>query len=139
MDTGPERRVLGRDPGKLFLPVAQSLVYNYTQANLESHLAQSSSLPHCVCNVIHVRKNHSTFGLGTLPVLMTDHEPVLAFTGEQTRSGTSSLDQPETVLSVFTFSHKPIAVRIEDPFRPACAAVTSSADLCSPVSTLRAA
>ena len=82
VDTGPERRVLGRDPGKLFLPVAQSLVYNYTQVNVESHLAQSSSLPHCVRKVIYVRKNHSTFGLGTLRVLMTDHEPVLAFTRE---------------------------------------------------------
>ena len=103
------------DPGKLILPVVQSLVYNYTQANVESHLAQSSSLLHWVRNVIHVRKNHPTFGLGTLRVLVTDHESVLAFTREYTGSGSSFGDQPETVLCVFSFSHNPIAVRIEDP------------------------
>ena len=67
------------DPGKLFLPVVQSLVYNYTLVNVESQLAQSRSLLHWVRNVIHVRKAHPTFGLGTLRVLPTDHESVLAF------------------------------------------------------------
>ena len=103
------------DPGKLFLPVVQSLVFNYTQTNVESHLAQSSSLLHWVRNVIHVRKNHPVFGLGALRVLTTDHESVLAFTREYAGSGTSFGDQPETVLCVFSFSHNPVAFRIEDP------------------------
>ena len=55
------------DPGKLYLPVVQSLVYNYTLVNVESQLAQSRSLLHWVRNVIHVRKAHPTFGLGTHP------------------------------------------------------------------------
>ena len=55
------------DPGKLYLPVVQSLVYNYTLVNVESQLAQSRSLLHWVRNVIHVRKAHPTFGLGIDP------------------------------------------------------------------------
>ncbi|TFD33346.1 maltose alpha-D-glucosyltransferase [Cryobacterium cryoconiti] len=102
------------DPGKLFLPVVQSLVYNYTQTNVESNLAQSSSLLHWIRNVIHVRKNHPVFGLGALRVVKTNHESVLAFTREYAGSGTSFGDQPETLLCVFSFSHNPIAVRIED-------------------------
>ena len=46
------------DPGKLFLPVVQSLVYHYSLVNVESQLAQSRSLLHWVRNVIHTRKAH---------------------------------------------------------------------------------
>ena len=60
------------DPGKLYLPVVQSLVYNYTLVNVESQLAQSRSLLHWVRNVIHVRKAHPTFGLGHMRVLPTE-------------------------------------------------------------------
>jgi maltose alpha-D-glucosyltransferase / alpha-amylase len=102
------------DPGKLFLPVVQSLVYNYTQTNVESHLAQSGSLLHWVRNVIHVRKAHPAFGLGSIRVLATDHESVLAFTRSYAGSGTQFGDQPETLLCVFSFAHNPVAFRIED-------------------------
>ena len=60
------------DPGKLYLPVVQSLVYNYSLVNVESQLAQSRSLLHWVRNVIHVRKAHPTFGLGSIRVLETE-------------------------------------------------------------------
>jgi maltose alpha-D-glucosyltransferase/alpha-amylase len=102
------------DPGKLYLPVVQSLVYNYTQTNVESQLAQSGSLLHWVRNVIHVRKAHPTFGLGSIRVLTTNHESVLAFVREYEGSGSSFGDQPETVLCVFSFSHNPIAFTIDD-------------------------
>jgi maltose alpha-D-glucosyltransferase/alpha-amylase len=103
------------DPGKLYLPVVQSLVYNYAQTNVESHLAQSGSLLHWIRNVIHVRKGHPTFGLGSVRVLQTDHESVLAFVREYAGSGSSFGDQPETVLCVFSFAHNPVAFHIDDP------------------------
>jgi len=102
------------DPGKLYLPVVQSLVYNFVQTNVESHLAQSGSLLHWIRNVIHVRKNHPTFGLGSIRVLATDHESILAFVREYPGSGTAFGDQAETVLCVFSFAHNPVAFRIED-------------------------
>nr|WP_246287158.1 maltose alpha-D-glucosyltransferase [Schumannella luteola] len=103
------------DPGKLYLPVVQSLVYNYSLVNVESQLAQSRSLLHWVRNVIHVRKNHPTFGLGSIQVLDTDHESVLAFVRDHPGSGTQFGDQPERVLCVFSFAHNPVSVRIRMP------------------------
>ena len=100
------------DPGKLYLPVVQSLVYNYTLVNVESQLAQSRSLLHWVRNVIHVRKAHPTFGLGTMRVLETDNESVLAFIREYRGSGTHFGDQSERILCVYSFAHNPVAVRI---------------------------
>ena len=101
------------DPGKLYLPVVQSLVYNYTLVNVESQLAQSRSLLHWVRNVIHVRKAHPTFGLGTMRVLPTDNESVLAFVREYAGTGTQFGDAPERILCVFSFAHNPVAVQID--------------------------
>jgi len=103
------------DPGKLFLPVVQSLVYNYNLVNVESQLAQSRSLLHWVRNVIHVRKGHPTFGLGSLRVLQTNHESVLAFVREYEGSGQQFGDSAEAVLCVFSFSHNPVSVEIDVP------------------------
>jgi len=101
------------DPGKLYLPVVQSLVYHYNQINVESQLAQSRSLLHWIRNVIHVRKAHSTFGFGAMKVLKTDHESVLAFVRSYEGSGSYLGGQAEDVLCVFSFSHNPVAVRID--------------------------
>ncbi|WP_309714204.1 maltose alpha-D-glucosyltransferase [Pseudolysinimonas sp.] len=100
------------DPGKLYLPVVQSLVYNYTLVNVESQLAQSRSLLHWVRNVIHVRKAHPVFGLGSIRVLPTDDESVLAFVRDYAGSGSSHGDRPEQVLCVYSFAHNPVAVTI---------------------------
>jgi maltose alpha-D-glucosyltransferase/alpha-amylase len=100
------------DPGKLFLPIVQSLVYNYQHINVESQLAQSRSLLHWIRNVIHVRKGHPTFGLGSLRVLPTNHESVLAFVREYSGSGSQFGDRPERVLCVFSFAHNPVSVTI---------------------------
>lgn len=101
------------DPGKLYLPVVQSLVYNYQHINVESQLAQSRSLLHWIRNVIHVRKGHPTFGLGELKVVKTNHESVLAFVREYAGSGTKFGDLPERVLCVFSFAHNPVSVTID--------------------------
>ncbi|MEX1077619.1 MAG: maltose alpha-D-glucosyltransferase [Homoserinimonas sp.] len=100
------------DPGKLYLPIVQSLVYNFALTNVESQLAQSRSLLHWVRNVIHVRKAHPVFGLGSITVLETDNPSVLAFirsfSGDQQRFG----DSPEDVLCVFSFAHNPVSVTV---------------------------
>jgi maltose alpha-D-glucosyltransferase/alpha-amylase len=101
------------DPGKLYLPIVQSLVYNYNLINVESQLAQSRSLLHWVRNVIHVRKGHPTFGLGGLRVLPTDHDSVLAFVREYEGESATFGDSPENVLCVFSFSHNPVSATIK--------------------------
>ena len=101
------------DPGKLFLPVVQSLVYNYTLINVESQLAQSRSLLHWIRNVIHVRKAHPTFGMGSLRVVPSSHESVIAFVREYQGSETQFGDSAESILCVFSFAHNPVTVDIE--------------------------
>ncbi len=103
------------DPGKLYLPVVQSLVYHYNQINVESQLAQSRSLLHWIRNVIHVRKAHPTFGLGTMRVLETDNESVLAFVREYRGTGTHLGDAAERILCVFSFAHNPVSATITAP------------------------
>jgi maltose alpha-D-glucosyltransferase / alpha-amylase len=107
------------DPGKLFLPVVQSLVYNYGHVNVESQLAQSRSLLHWVRNVIHVRKAHPVFGLGDIEVIPTDNDAVLAFvrrsTPTESHGGLNFHEQPETVLCVFSFAHNPVSVTLQAP------------------------
>jgi maltose alpha-D-glucosyltransferase/alpha-amylase len=90
-------------------------VYNYSLINVESQLAQSRSLLHWVRNVIHVRKGHPVFGLGSLRVLETSHESVLAFVREYEGAGTQFGDSPESVLCVFSFAHNPVSVEIHLP------------------------
>jgi maltose alpha-D-glucosyltransferase/alpha-amylase len=101
------------DPGKLYLPVVQSLAYNYSSINVEAQLAQSRSLLNWVRNVIHVRKGHPTFGLGTLRVVATNHESVLAFVREYSGASTQFGDSAETILCVFSFAHSPVSVTID--------------------------
>lgn len=105
------------DPGKLYLPIVQSLVYNYGHVNVESQLAQSRSLLHWVRNVIHVRKAHLVFGLGDIEVIPTNNDAVLAFVrrydGGAVHGASHYNEQPETVLCVFSFAHNPVAVTIQ--------------------------
>ncbi len=103
------------DPGKLYLPVVQSLVYNYNLVNVESQLAQSRSLLHWIRNVIHVRKAHPTFGLGTFTMLETDNESVLAFVREYKGSGTHFGASAERIVCLFSFAHNPTSVTITAP------------------------
>jgi maltose alpha-D-glucosyltransferase / alpha-amylase len=100
------------DPGKLHLPIVQSLVYNFTLVNVESQLAQSRSLLHWVRNVIHVRKGHPAFGLGSITVLQTSHESVLAFIRSYAGSGTKFGDAAEDILCVFSFAINPVSATI---------------------------
>jgi maltose alpha-D-glucosyltransferase/alpha-amylase len=104
------------DPGKLYLPVIQSLVYHYSLVNVESQLAQSRSLLHWVRNVIHTRKAHPVFGLGNLQVLDTDHDSALAFLRSYAGSGSMSMgDHAEDVLCLFSFAHNPVSFTVTAP------------------------
>jgi maltose alpha-D-glucosyltransferase / alpha-amylase len=103
------------DPGKLYLPVVQSLVYNYTLVNVESQLAQSRSLLHWVRNVIHVRKAHPVFGLGDLTVLDADHDSALAFLRTYRGTTASFGDAAERVLCLFSFAQNPISFTVTAP------------------------
>jgi len=83
------------DPGKLYLPVVQSLVYNYRHANVEAQYAQPTSLLHWTRGMLAVRKRHPVFGLGDYAAIDSSADSVFAYT----RSS-----QEETVLCTVNFA-----------------------------------
>ena len=102
------------DPGKLYLPVVQSLVYHYSGCNVESQLATSSSLLHWTRGMLTIRRQHPVFGLGRFVPVECDNAHVLAFLrvlGE----GDVPDEAPETVLCVTNLSHVPQGSRLDLP------------------------
>jgi maltose alpha-D-glucosyltransferase / alpha-amylase len=67
------------DPGKLYLPVVQSLVYHYGITNVEAQLASSSSLLHWTRSMLMLRRQHPVFGMGAYVPVPSDNDAVLAF------------------------------------------------------------
>lgn len=103
------------DPGKLFLPVVQSLVYNYHSVNVETELAQPRSLLHFVRQIVHLRKAHPVFAVGDLMVCHTDNGSVLAYVRQTSQEDCQPGERPETVLCVFSFAHYPTTVTVTLP------------------------
>ena len=99
------------DPGKLYLPVVQSLVYNYAQTNVETQLASSSSLLHWIRQMLMVRKAHPAFGMGEYVNVDTDHDSVLAFLRrldpQDAQDGVG-----ETLLCIFNLAHTPASCSV---------------------------
>ena len=67
------------DPGKLYLPVIQSLVHNFSTVNVEAQLATPTSLLHWVHGMLTIRRLHPVFGTGDFVTLQADNESVLAY------------------------------------------------------------
>jgi maltose alpha-D-glucosyltransferase/alpha-amylase len=102
------------DPGKVYLPVVQSLVHHYAAVNVEAQLASSSSLLHWVRGMLALRRRHPVFGLGSFVPLVADNPAVLAFL--RVLSDGEVDDEPgETVLCVHNLSGTPQSARIPLP------------------------
>jgi maltose alpha-D-glucosyltransferase/alpha-amylase len=64
---------------QLYLPPIMDQVYSYQALNVEAQQRNASSLLHWVRELIHVRKRHPVFGLGTFEALRPANARVLAF------------------------------------------------------------
>lgn len=95
------------DPGKLYLPVNQSLVHNYSTINVEAQLATPTSLLHWVHGMLTIRRRHPVFGNGDFVTLQCDNESVLAYLRR---------NDDETVLCVANLASTPRSgvVRLPD-------------------------
>jgi len=67
------------DPGKVYLPLVQSLVHHYAHTNVEAQLAQPTSLLHWLHGMLKVRRQHRAFGCGSYTQVVTTDESVLAY------------------------------------------------------------
>lgn len=99
------------DPGKLYLPVVQSLVYHHAAVNVEAQLGSKSSLLHWLRAMLAVRREHPAFGMGRYLHLEADNPHILAYL----RVLDDEHETPETVLCVNNLSNSPQATRIRLP------------------------
>ena len=116
MQWNPDRNAgfSSADPGKLYLPVIQSLVYNYSMANVEAEAAHSGSLLRWTRQILSVRKNHPAFGLGAFKHVEADHDVVLAYLRELPE-GNAAGEDGETILCAFNLSQHPVATTLRVP------------------------
>ena len=77
-------------PGKLHLPVIQDPVYGYQSVNVEAQLENASSLLHWTRRMIHARRKHPAFGLGTFTDLGGSNPTVLSYVREHTEPDPST-------------------------------------------------
>ncbi|OMH23492.1 maltose alpha-D-glucosyltransferase [Tersicoccus phoenicis] len=101
------------DPGKLYLPVIQSLVYHYNHVNVEAQLAHSSSLLHWVRQMLAIRKAHPAFGLGGYENVPADNEHILAFLREIPDA--EAEEHGEVLLCVFNLAQNPSSAVLNVP------------------------
>ena len=92
------------DPGKLYLPVIGSLVYNHVAVNVESQISQPASLLHWLHGILDVRRRLPVLGDGTFTMLEVDNEAVLAFIRRNANS---------TMLCIFNLANTARAGRIK--------------------------
>ena len=101
------------DPGKLYLPVVQSLVHHYGGVNVEAQLASKSSLLNWTRAMLSVRREHPVFGLGRYVALEADNPRILAFL--RVLGPDVPGEDPETMLCINNLSSTPQATRIQVP------------------------
>ncbi len=69
-------------PGKLSLPVIMDPVFGYQAVNVEAQQENTSSLLHWTRRMIHIRKQHRAFGVGTFRDLGGSNPSVFSFVRE---------------------------------------------------------
>ena len=92
------------DPGKLYLPVVQSLAHHYTTVNVEAQLVQPASLLHWVHGMLNVRRRHPVFGVGEFATVPCDNDAVLAYLRRS---------PDETILCLANLATTPRAATVE--------------------------
>jgi maltose alpha-D-glucosyltransferase/alpha-amylase len=116
------------NPARLSFPVVMDPVYGYQAVNVESELADQSSLLHWTRNMIALRKLFQVFGRGTLEFLNPENRRVLAYvrhydptsrSREDTEAGGKrNISSPgtETVLCVANLSRfaQPVSLNLNE-------------------------
>lgn len=94
------------DPGKLYLPVVQSLVYHFQAINVEAQLAQPASLLHWMRGILQVRRRYPVLGTGDFTLRPAQNEAVLAFT---------RTSEYQVMLCVMNLANTARAAKVEIP------------------------
>ena len=101
-------------PGKLHLPVIQDPVYGYQSVNVEAQLENASSLLHWTRRMIHARRKHPAFGLGTFTDLGGSNPTVLSYVREHTATAQADgADDGDIIMCVNNLSRFPQPVELD--------------------------
>ncbi len=92
------------DPQQLYLPVILDPIYGYPAVNVESQDRDSSSLLNWMRRIVSVRKQHASFGRGTMTLLYPANRRVIAYV---------RLFEGETILCVANLSRAAQAVELD--------------------------
>ncbi len=111
------------DPGKLYLPVIDSLVYNRQAVNVESAMAQPGSFLHWLRAVLAARRDHPVFGVGDFTVVDSGSAPVLAYLRTDAGERDPQDRSARTVLCVMNLSASAQGAQVRLPDRYAGAGV----------------
>lgn len=95
-------------PGRLHLPAIQDPVYGYQAVNVEAQLENGSSLLHWTRRLVHARRRHPAFGLGSFTDLGGSNPCVLSYVREY--DGPQGRD---VILCVNNLSRFPQAVELD--------------------------
>jgi maltose alpha-D-glucosyltransferase / alpha-amylase len=70
------------NPGRLHLPATMDPVFGYQAVNVEAELENTSSLLQWTRRMVHVRRDHPAFGLGTFSDLGGSNPSILSYARE---------------------------------------------------------
>ncbi|AZA14075.1 maltose alpha-D-glucosyltransferase [Corynebacterium choanae] len=92
------------DPEELYLPAIQNASYGFQAVNVEAQMKSENSLLKWNRDLIHVRKQHPAFGLGSYRELAHSNEAVLVFLRET---------DEHTLLCVNNMAARPQSVELD--------------------------
>lgn len=99
------------DPGRLYLPLVLDPIYGFQAINVEAQLNTSNSLLNWTKELIHIRKKHYAFGLGTFTELGNSNPTVLTFVRELVTSDNPA--ETQIILCVNNLSRFPQPVTLD--------------------------
>jgi maltose alpha-D-glucosyltransferase / alpha-amylase len=100
------------DPGRMYLPVIMDPTYGFQAVNVEAQMRSTSTLLHWTRRMIHVRKQHPAFGLGTFTELGNNNPSVLSYLRELAPSPADRRDS-DVILCVNNLSRFPQAAILD--------------------------
>ncbi|WP_165215487.1 maltose alpha-D-glucosyltransferase [Schaalia sp. ZJ1691] len=105
-DAGPGGGFSDADPADFVLPMVSSPGWDHRAINVSQSRQREHSLLNWLRKMLAVRREHPAFGIGSMSLLSTDDDAVLAFLRR---------DESETILCVTNLSSSSRAVRIQLP------------------------
>ncbi|MFC7580264.1 maltose alpha-D-glucosyltransferase [Schaalia naturae] len=105
-DATPSAGFSTADPRDLYLPIISNPTYDQRAVNVAEHRTRPTSMLNWTRLMLATRRAHPAFGIGSMTVLATSDDSVLAFLRR---------DESETILCVNNLATNPRAARIQLP------------------------